>query len=89
MKSMAVIKIVELIGSSPNDWEDAMKNALAEAAKTIKNCWIQGCGQNRFRCWKKNQIDRILCEMKILKAIDRGEKIWGLEVSLVVLGYVQ
>ena len=34
---MAVIKIVELIGSSPNGWEDATKNALAETAKTIKN----------------------------------------------------
>ena len=34
---MAVVKIVELIGSSPNDWEDATKNALDEAAKTIKN----------------------------------------------------
>ena len=34
---MAVVKIVELIGSSPKDWEDAAKNALAEAAKTIKN----------------------------------------------------
>ena len=34
---MVVVKIVELIGSSPKDWEDATKNALAEAAKTIKN----------------------------------------------------
>jgi len=34
---MAVIKIIELIGSSPNGWEEATKNALAEAAKTIKN----------------------------------------------------
>ena len=34
---MAVVKIVELIGSSPKGWEDATKNALAEAAKTIKN----------------------------------------------------
>ena len=34
---MTVVKIIELIGSSPKNWEDAMKNALAEAAKTIKN----------------------------------------------------
>ena len=34
---MAVVKIVELIGSSPEGWEDATKNALAEAAKKIKN----------------------------------------------------
>jgi dodecin len=34
---MAVVKIIELVGSSPKDWEDATKNALAEAAKTVKN----------------------------------------------------
>jgi len=34
---MEVVKVIELIGSSPNDWEEATKNALAEAAKTIKN----------------------------------------------------
>jgi flavin-binding protein dodecin len=34
---MAVVKIIELIGSSPKDWEDATKNALAEAALTIRN----------------------------------------------------
>ena len=33
---MVVVKIIELIGSSPNNWEEATKNALAEAAKTIK-----------------------------------------------------
>jgi flavin-binding protein dodecin len=34
---MAVVKIIELIGSSPLNWEEATKNALAEAALTIKN----------------------------------------------------
>jgi len=34
---MAVVKIIELVGSSPKNWEDAAKNALAEAAKTVKN----------------------------------------------------
>ena len=34
---MTVVKIIELIGSSPKSWEDATKNALAEAAKTINN----------------------------------------------------
>jgi flavin-binding protein dodecin len=34
---MPVVKIIELVGSSPKDWEDATKNALAEAAKTVKN----------------------------------------------------
>jgi len=34
---MAVVKVIELIGSSTKSWEDATKNALAEAAVTIKN----------------------------------------------------
>ena len=34
---MAVVKIVELIGSSLNSWEEAAGNAVKEAAKTIRN----------------------------------------------------
>lgn len=34
---MSVVKVIELIGCSTMSWEDATKNALAEAAKTIKN----------------------------------------------------
>jgi hypothetical protein len=46
MKSMTVVKIIELIGSSPKDWEDAVKVALAEAAKTvdnIKSIYVKSC----------------------------------------------
>jgi dodecin len=34
---MTVVKVIELIGSSPKSWEDATQNALAEAALTVKN----------------------------------------------------
>jgi flavin-binding protein dodecin len=34
---MSVVKIVELIGSSPEGWVEAADNALKEASKTIKN----------------------------------------------------
>jgi flavin-binding protein dodecin len=43
---MAVVKIIELIGSSPKNWEDATKNALAEASLTIKNIkslYVKSC----------------------------------------------
>ena len=43
---MTVVKIVELIGTSPNNWEEAVKNALAQAAKTIKNIkciYVKSC----------------------------------------------
>jgi len=34
---MSVIKSIELIGSSPDGWEDAVKSAVDEAKKTIRN----------------------------------------------------
>ncbi len=33
---MSVVKVVELIGESPNSWEEAVSNALAVASKTIR-----------------------------------------------------
>jgi len=37
VKTLPVVKIIELIGSSPNGWNEAVENALKEAAKTVKN----------------------------------------------------
>ena len=34
---MPVVKIIELIGSSPDGWNEAAQKAVTEAAKTIKN----------------------------------------------------
>ena len=32
----SVVKIIELIGSSPRSWEDAAQNAVKAAAKSLK-----------------------------------------------------
>jgi len=34
---MAVLKVIELLANSDKSWEDAAKNALAQAAKSVKN----------------------------------------------------
>lgn len=34
---MPVTKVIELVGSSDTGWEDAVKAAVQEAAKTVKN----------------------------------------------------
>ncbi len=39
-KPGGVVKITELIGSSPNSFSEAVRNAVKEAAKTIRG--IQG-----------------------------------------------
>lgn len=34
---MAVVKVLELVGESSSDWQDAVASAVREASKTVKN----------------------------------------------------
>jgi flavin-binding protein dodecin len=36
-KVPGVVKVIELVGSSPNSWSDAAKVAVQRASKTLKN----------------------------------------------------
>ena len=36
----SVYKVVELVGSSPNGWEDAVKNVVEKAASTLRDIRI-------------------------------------------------
>ena len=49
---MAVVKIVELIGSSSKSWEDAAQNVLKEAADTIRE--IKSIDVKNFTAKVKN-----------------------------------
>ena len=35
--STSVYKVIELVGSSPTSWEDAAKNAVETAGKTLRD----------------------------------------------------
>ncbi len=60
---MAVVKIVELIGSSPNSWEEAAGNAVKEAAKTVRN--IKGVHVKR--CTAKVENNKIVEYRTVVK----------------------
>lgn len=67
---MVVVKVIELIGSSPTDWEDAVKNALAEAAKTvehIKSIYVKRCNAKV----ENNKIVEYRAVVKIAFIVDR------------------
>lgn len=34
---MAVLKVIEVLANSDNSWEEAAKNAVAHASKSVKN----------------------------------------------------
>jgi flavin-binding protein dodecin len=70
VKVMPVVKIIELIGSSPDGWEDAAKNAVKEAAKTVKN--IKGVHVKR--CTAKVEDSKIVeyrADVKIAFVVER------------------
>lgn len=56
---MAVLKVIEVLSNSNKSWEDATRNALQEASKTVKNirsayvneqsCVVDGDNITQFR----------------------------------------
>ncbi|MBN1195624.1 MAG: dodecin domain-containing protein [Methanomicrobiaceae archaeon] len=58
-----VAKVIELIGSSPNGWDDAAANAVKEAAKTVSN--IKGVYLKE--CTAKVKNDRIVEYRSVVK----------------------
>jgi flavin-binding protein dodecin len=69
---MTVVKIIELIGSSNKSWDDATKNALAEAAKTIKNIksiYVKRCNAKV----ENNKIVEYRAVVKIAFLVERSK----------------
>jgi len=67
---MSVVKIIELIGSSPDGWNEAAQNAVTEAAKTVKN--IKGVHVKR--CTAKVEANKIVeynANVKIAFIVER------------------
>jgi hypothetical protein len=59
----SVVKIIELIGSSPEGWDEAAATAVREAARTVRN--IRGIELKR--CSAKVEKDRIVEYHAIVK----------------------
>ncbi|UCD26092.1 MAG: dodecin domain-containing protein [Candidatus Bathyarchaeota archaeon] len=67
---MTVVKIIELIGSSPIGWSEAAQNAVTEAAKTVKN--IKGVHVKRCTAKvKDNKIVEYNANVKIAFIVER------------------
>ncbi len=65
-----VVKIIELIGSSPEGWQKATQNAIDEAAKTINN--IKSVHVKRCTAKvEKNKIVEYRAVVKIAFSVER------------------
>lgn len=67
---MAVWKLIELVGISDKSWEDAAKNAMIEATKTIRN--ISRVSIEEFDC--KVEDDKIVAFRTRIKIIFEVER---------------
>jgi flavin-binding protein dodecin len=66
---MTVVKVIELVGNSPKSWEDAARNALNEAAKTVRN--IGGMDViNQTAIVKDGEITEYRANIKISFAVE-------------------
>jgi flavin-binding protein dodecin len=43
--SDSIYKVVQLVGTSPNSWEDAAKNAVETASKSLKDLRVAEIGK--------------------------------------------
>jgi len=60
----SVAKVVELIGSSPNSWEEATENAVEAAGHTLRN--IKGVDVQHFTAKvRDNKIVEYRVDLKI------------------------
>ena len=61
---MAVLKVIEVMANSDESWEDAAKNALSQASKSVKN--IRSVYINEQSATVKNgEIDNYRVNVKI------------------------
>ncbi len=61
---MSIVKVIEVIATSEKGWEDAAKNGVKEAAKTVKNiksAWVS----DQKMVIKGNEIEEYRVILKI------------------------
>jgi len=67
---MAVVKVIELVGESPKGFEDAVKNALDEAKKSVRD--IRGIDVKGFNAViKSDKITAYRANVKIAFLVRR------------------
>ncbi len=61
---MAIVKVIEIIASSEKGWEDATRNGIKQAGKTVKNiksAWVS----DQKVIIKDNEISEYRVNLKV------------------------
>lgn len=66
---MAVVKVLELVGESPKNWQDAVQNAVGEASRSINH--ITGVEVENWTAHIENgKIVEYKANVKVAFAVD-------------------
>jgi dodecin len=67
---MAIVKVIELIGESPQSWEDAVREVLMEAQKTLRG--ITRIGVKEFDvCLRDDKIQVFRVRVEVCFELER------------------
>lgn len=67
---MAVVKIIDLVGESSTGWEEAMKNVIAEAQKTLRGITRIGVKEMDVRM-KDDKVDAFRVRAEVSFRVER------------------
>lgn len=68
---MAVVKVIELLAESENSWEDAVRQAVAEASKTVRG--IRSVYVSEFQATVENeQVKNFRVNTKISFVVEKS-----------------
>jgi len=62
---MSAYKVIEIIGSSPNSWEEAAKNGILEAAKSIRHLRVAEVGRLDVNLSEDGQVLEYRARLKV------------------------
>ena len=67
---MSIVKIIELVGESSKSWEDAMRNVISEAQKTLRGITRIGAREFDVRM-NKDKVDVFRVRAEVSFRIER------------------
>jgi flavin-binding protein dodecin len=85
-KRMSVYRFVELVGTSPNSWEEAARNVVAEASRSLEELRIAEVVKQDLVVAKGKTIFRVRVNLSFKYLRDEGDVILT-EEDLPIITY--
>ena len=62
---MSVYKVIDVIGTSPNSWEDAAKEALMTARKSVRNLRVAEVSEFDITVNDAGEVDQYRIKLRV------------------------